>query len=206
MIKLFAVTLLVLIISCSNRDVETVTVPMRLDNNRMLVDAEIQKPDGYWEDITLWVDTGNPDFFISEKLAGELGISISDTSGKIVRGAMEVSLPVNVRIGGRLFDFKNAASKVIFEPKWLFSTMNIDANLPSTVLKDFQVVFDYPEGEMILGSPGSLKHEGSKSDAIIDTATGIVQLSADIYGDSLSFALDNGASYSFTSQKIVNRH
>jgi len=36
---------------------ESVTVPFVLDHNRMLVDAEIQRPDGTWCKIRLWVDT-----------------------------------------------------------------------------------------------------------------------------------------------------
>ena len=63
---------------CSNKNIEKVTVPFKLDHNRLLVNAEIQKPDGTWRDVLLWVDTGNPDFFISEELATDLGIDLSN--------------------------------------------------------------------------------------------------------------------------------
>ena len=46
---------------------------MILDHNRMLVDAEFQREDGTWRKVRLWVDTGNPDLFMSDPLARDLG-------------------------------------------------------------------------------------------------------------------------------------
>jgi len=77
--------------------------------------------------------------------------------------------------------------------------------LPSTVLKQFQVVFDYPKLRMTLAAPGSLEPRGARVPASINPATGIVQIDAVVDGDSMSFALDNGASYSFASQGIIAR-
>ena len=192
-----------IVMTFCQRKVDMVTVPITLDHNRMLVNAEIEKHDGTWRTILLWVDTGNPDFFISESLANDLSIDLSNASGQIENGALEVSVPNNIRIGGMNLDFTRAKSKVTINPRWLFTTMHIDANLPSTVLQQYQVVFDYPNRKLILAEPGSLDHVGIPTSAIIQPNTGIVQIAAEIYGDSLSFALDNGASYSFTSESIL---
>jgi hypothetical protein len=128
--------------------VKSVTVPVTLDHNRMLVEAEVQRMDNTWCKALLWIDTGNPDFFISEKFASELGIDFSVAKQKqateVVR-SLEVPPPTGVRIGDMTLNFKNVKSLVMFEPKWLFSTMHIDANLPSTVLMQYQVIFDYPK-------------------------------------------------------------
>jgi hypothetical protein len=51
---------------------KAVTVPFILDHNRMLVEAEFQRKDGTWRKALLWVDTGNPDFFISQSFASDL--------------------------------------------------------------------------------------------------------------------------------------
>ncbi len=192
-----------LLITFCKREVDMVTVPIKLDHNRMLVNAEIQKQDGTWRKVLLWVDTGNPDFFISESLANELGIDLSDASEQTENGALEVPIPSSIRIGGMTLNFRRAKSKVIFNPRWLFTTMHIDANLPSTVLQEYQVVFDYPKRKLTLAKPGSLDHFGIPASAVIHPNTGIVQIDAEIYGDSLSFALDNGASYSFTSEAVL---
>jgi hypothetical protein len=203
-IKLLTITSFVfLLITFCKREVDMVTVPIKLDHNRMLVNAEIQKQDGTWRKVLLWVDTGNPDFFISESLANDLRIDLSDSSEKTVNGALEVSIPVNIRIGDMNLDFKRAKSKVILNPRWLFTTMHIDANLPSRVLQEYQVIFDYPKRKLTLAKSGSLDHVGIPASAVIHPNTGIVQIAAEIYGDSLSFALDNGASYSFASEAVL---
>lgn len=197
----------ILLISCSEKGLEKVTVPIKLDHNRMLVNAEIQRTDSSWRKVLLWVDTGNPDFFISEGLADDLGISLrnrKDSLGNDLQ-SFSVNPPSGVRIGRKLLDFKGVNSLVIFSPRWLFTTMHVDANLPSTVLEKYQVVFDYPELQLTLADSGTIKHEGNPSRASVNSITGIVQIDAMVDGESLSFALDNGASYSIISDELMKQ-
>ena len=191
-------------LTCSRSNIHVVTIPFQLDHNRMLVNAEIQKPDSSWRKVLLWVDTGNPEFFISESLAVDLGIDLPDAQTKSKINAIELTKPANIRMSGMALNFEGINTKVMFRPKWLFCTMHIDANLPSTVLQKYQVIFDYPQKKLTLAAPGSIKHIGEHCAAIVNQNTGIVQINAEIYGDSLSFALDNGASYSFTSETVLD--
>ncbi len=173
------------------------TVPFTLDHNRMLIDGEIQRTDGSWRQARFWIDTGNPDFFISGPLARDLGLDLSDANEETQ--ALEVAAPSGVRIGGLPLDFEGVHSMVMFRPRWLFTTMHIDANLPATVLMQHHVIFDYPRREFTLAAPGSPPMRGERVPAHVHPETGIVQIDATLEGDSLSFALDNGASYSFAS-------
>lgn len=182
-----------------------VTVPFALDHNRMIIQAEIQKPDGAWRSVRLWVDSGNPDFFISESLAHDLEIDLPQVHTAEQNGLPEVTTPKQIRLGAMPLDFSAAKTRVLLSPKWLFSTMHVDANLPSTVLKKYQAIFDYPAGKLILAKPGTLKPRGVRNNAYIHPQTGIVQMDAKIDDESLSFALDNGASYSFSSAALVER-
>ncbi|MGB8657196.1 MAG: hypothetical protein WCE90_05360 [Candidatus Zixiibacteriota bacterium] len=198
---------LMLLASCQKK-VSSVTVPVTLDHNRMLVDAEIQRKDGSWRKARLWIDTGNPDFFMSESLALDLGIDLSQAKKKTAAGNVppfEVQPPTGLRIGQMELNFKGAKSMVMFEPRWLFNAMHNDANLPSTVLQKYQVVLDYPNKQLTLAKPGSLKPRGVRAAAGINPQTGIVQIDATLDGDSSSFALDNGASYSFVSDEVLAR-
>jgi hypothetical protein len=86
----------------------SVTVPMVLDHNRMLVDAEFQREDGTWRKARLWVDTGNPDLFMSDALARDLGKNLPAS-----RSNTEITPPAGVRIGGMLLDFRDVRSKVM---------------------------------------------------------------------------------------------
>jgi hypothetical protein len=176
------------------------TVPFALDHNRMVVEAEFQRPDGGWEKARLWVDTGNPDFFINEGFARRLGIGVDAGKPK-----QEISAPAEVRIGGMPVDFGGVSSSVDRRNLWLFHAIHNDGNLPSTVLKRYHVVFDYPARRMTLAEPGVLKPIGVRSPAGIHPVTGIVQMEALIDGEKYSFALDNGASFSYVSDTIVEK-
>jgi hypothetical protein len=194
--------------SCQEKQGMSTTVPMVLDHNRMLVDAEIQRKDGSWRPVRLWIDTGNPDFMMSETLARDLGIDLSAASANATDGRMpplEVPPPTGVRLGGMALDFQGVGSMVLFEPAWIFNTMHIDANLPSTVMKKYQIVFDYPKREFTIAAPGSLPPRGVRSPAAVNSQTGLVQIDAEISGERFSFALDNGASYSIISGDVLTR-
>jgi len=73
------------------------------------------------------------------------------------------------------------------------------------VLRRYHVVFDYPALELTVAEPGTIEPRGVAAPAAVEPRTGIVQIDAVIAGDSFSFALDNGASYSFTSLRVLER-
>jgi len=183
---------------------DSVTVPVTLDHNRMLVQAEVQRRDGTWRTALLWIDTGNPNMMLSEAFARDLGIDLSGarTAGTTV---IEVPPPTGVRIGGMPLSFDSVRVNVHLDPQWIFGTMHIDANLPSKVLRRYQVVFDYPRRRLTLAQPGTQRPRGERATASVNPTTGIVQIDAVIGGDTLSLALDNGASYSFVSSGVVSR-
>jgi len=181
------------------------TVPMTLDHNRMLVDGEFPDQDGSWQHARLWVDSGNPDLLLSEGLARRLGLDLSRAPADVVDGKLEVPTPAGLRLDGFPLDLESVKTYVLFEPRWLFGTMHNDANLPSTVLRRYQVVFDYPARTLTMAEPGSLQPRGVAVPASVHPRTGIVQMDAVIAGERFSFALDNGASYSFTSARVLER-
>lgn len=178
---------------------KSAAVPLVLDHNRMLIEAEIQGKDGNWHKARLWVDTGNPDFFMSPGLARPLGIELEDTTG-----AVEVPSPSGVRIGGMPLALEGVKAKVLFNPPWLFSTMHNDADLPSTVLMKYLVHFDYPGRRLTLARPGGFSPRGPRVPAVVNPKTGIVQVETSIGGESFSLALDNGASYGFVSDDLLD--
>jgi hypothetical protein len=177
----------------------SVTVPVILDHNRMLVEAEFQRKDGSWRKARLWVDSGNPSFYLSEKFARDLGMDFSSNEVNPY-----VTPPAHVRISGMPIDFEGVSARVMLEPHWLFSTMHNDANLPSTVLRRYHVVFDYPKHQLTLAEPGVLKPCGVRAPASVNPENGIVQIDAVIEEENLSFAMDNGASYSFVSREVLD--
>jgi hypothetical protein len=177
----------------------SVTVPFVLDHNRMLVDVEMQRTDGSWRTARLWVDTGEPSFSMSGDLARDLGI---DTSALAYNSSIQ--LPGGVRIGGMPLDFTDIETHVS-RTAWMFNALQNDAHVSSRVLARYDVVFDYPARLLTIAGPGTLAHRGVRAPAAVDPKTGIVQIDAVMDGDSLSFALDMGASYSLVDSSVVAR-
>ena len=183
----------------NTRKLTAASVPLVLDHNRMIVEAEFQGKDGAWHTARLWVDTGSTAFFISESFARKLGIEIDMTKER-----QEIAAPANVRLGGLPISIEGVKSSVMRNIQWMFNTMHNDGNLPATVLSKYHVVFDYPEKRFTMAAPGSLKPRGVRSPAFLNPTTGIVQMDAVIDGEKYSFALDNGASSSFVSDDILS--
>ena len=129
----------------------SVTVPFILDHNRMLVDMEIQRADGTWRAARIWIDTGEPRFFMSEALARDLGIDLPglDESGRCRRPSRSVS--------GECRSISRAS-----KPWWsalrrgMYNTMHNDGHISSRVLQRYQVVFDYPARLLTIAAPGTL--------------------------------------------------
>jgi hypothetical protein len=177
----------------------SITVPFILDHNRMLVDMELRRADGTWRTARIWIDTGEPRFVISEELARDLGMDLSGLAQ-----SRQVPAPAAVRLGGMPLDFTDVETRVS-GPPWQYNTMHNDGHISSKVLQRYQVVFDYPARFLTIAKPGTLAHRGARAPAAINPETGIVQIDAVIDGDSLSFALDMGASYSFVDADVLDR-
>jgi len=184
---------------------DAVTAPFTLDHNRMLVQAEVQRRDGSWRTALLWIDTGNPNMMLSEAFARDLGIDVSGPPPVAGATTLTVPPPSGLRIGGMPLRIDSVNARVHLEPQWIFRTMHVDANLPGTVLQRYHVVFDYPRRRLTLAQPGTQRPRGQRAAASVNRATGILQIDAVIAGDTLSLALDNGASFSFFSVGVLER-
>ena len=202
---LFVITLFQQIYYCQGI-IKLITVPISLDHNRMLVDGEIQRKDGSWRKVRFWIDTGTPNFMMSETLAFDLGIDLSASNNSSTKvNSMEVPPPANIRIGNMNLNFDGVKSRVTFQPFWLFSSTGSEANIPATLLKKYHIIFDYPKKELTIAERGSINPHGIQLPMSINPKTGIAQIDVTIEKENYSFALDVGASYSFISEdKLKN--
>lgn len=198
------VAFLTAVASCTNSEKEQVTLPFTLDHNRMLVNGMVQRNDSSWRKVRIWVDSGNPDFFLSPQLAKDLNIELPPDSLIPTHGFVDVSPPRALMMGGMRLDIDSVTCYVSLRRGFFFTAPHCDMNLPSTVLKRYDVIFDYPGERMTLGKPGEIAFNGLPVGATIHPGTGIIQMDAMMDGDSLSFAVDNGASYSFGSMELLH--
>lgn len=179
------------------------TVPLLIEEQRIFVDAQFTRADGSFRSARLWVDTGTPDFQITEKLAKDLGLDMSAPPIKSEDGIQQspVKLP-GVQIGGVSLDLQNVKPMVILGQQNLFPGSQTEGNLPATILMHYQVVLDIPHRTLSLLQPGT-KAKGQRTACLVQPQTGMIQIEASIDGKEYGLALDSGAPYSMISSDAI---
>lgn len=176
------------------------TVPILVEDHRIFVDAQFVRRDGSLRPARLWVDTGNPDFQITEKLAKDLGIDMSGPPIRSEDGVQQVQVQLlGLQIGGMALDLKAATPMAVLGPSNVFAGAQTEGNLPSTILMHYQLVLDISHRKMTLIQSGNGKAKGKRIACLVQPKTGMVQMDATIEGQHYSLALDSGAPYSMIS-------
>ncbi len=178
------------------------TVPATIDHNRVVVEAGIALPSGSMLKVHAWVDNGAPDFEMSRRIATLLGLAVScdqDTCSS--------PPPREIEIGGMtisLADMKGA--KIPLKPVSAASVMapglHAEISLPSTVLRHYDVLIDFPDSKFTIGAPGTIHFLGSSAKVLISSENGLIQVPSRIENKKYNLGLDVGASISFLSPEL----
>jgi hypothetical protein len=184
---------------------QAVTVPATIDHNRVVVSVEVRRPDGSTEKVRAWVDNGNPELELSRRLATVLGLAVScsDTEcsapppAELYLGKMPISL-AGVKEAKIPLRPVNAAAV-------LAPGMNVEINLPSSVLRHFDVLVDFPDREFAIGPPASMHFNGVSGKVEINADNGLIQVPSQIGGKKYNLALDVGSSINFLSEELFDK-
>jgi hypothetical protein len=185
----------------------SVTVPAAIDHNRIVINADLTLPDGSAQRVRAWVDNGNPELSLSRRLATQLGLAISCNDS-----AQECSSPppLEISIGGMkipLVGVKQA--KIPLKPvdaaAVLAPGMNVEINLPSTILRHYDVLVDFPGHKFSIGAPGTIHFRGPSGKVQVNADTGLIQIPSQIEKKKYNLALDLGASISFLADDVFDK-
>jgi hypothetical protein len=183
---------------------KSVTVPVTLDHNRVVIDVDLTLPDGTTQRIRGWVDNGNPDLYLSRRVATLLGLNVTC-------GEKECSSPPprEIAIGGLKFSLGTIKeAKIPLRPPTAaavaFAGMNAEINIPSTLLRNYDVLINFPGHEFTLAPPGTLKFNGSKTKVLVNSENGLVQIPSQIERKKYNLALDVGASISLLDPELFD--
>src|SRR5215472_6370787 len=205
-----AVTIVWILVLCGLAEAQekappqAVTVPAVIDHNRIVIDAAAPLRDGSTLHIRAWVDNGDPDLRLSRKIATQLGLIVgcneqecsSPPPPAIVIGEMTIPL-TGVQEAKIPLKPVNAASV-------LAAGMNADLNLPASVLRQYDVLIDFPGHKFSIGSPGSIHFLGSSSKVLINAENGLIQVPSRIQNKKCNLALDLGSSISLLSEELFD--
>jgi PDZ domain len=184
---------------------KSVTVPITLDHDRVVVDVYLPLPDGSTKRVRAWVDNGDPHLSLSRNVATLLGLnvtcdekdcSVPPPSSMTISG-MKVSL-AGIKIAKIPFKAPSAAS--VMAPG-----MSAEINIPSTVLRNYDVLVDFPDREFTIAERGSLKFKGVSTKAAVSAESGLVQVPSQIANKKYNLALDLGSSVSFLNDAVFEQ-
>jgi hypothetical protein len=194
---------------------KSVTIPITLDHDRVVIDVYLQLPDGTTKRMRGWVDNGNPDLEMSRRVATLMGLNVTcddkactapppaaitlrdAKTGGMKTGDMPISLAniKEVRI-----PLKPVSAATVMVPG-----MSAEINLPASILRHYDVLVDFPDREFTIAQPGTLKFKGIGSKILINAGNGLIQVPSQMENKKYNLALDLGASISFLSEDLFDK-
>jgi hypothetical protein len=83
--------------------------------------------------------------------------------------------------------------------------MSAEVKIPASVLRNYDVLVNFPDREFSIGAPGSLKFKGVKSKMLVDARSGFIQIPSKIENKNYNLGLDVGSSISFLSPELFSK-
>lgn len=181
------------------------TVPITLDHDRIVIDVYLSLPDGTSKRIRGWVDNGNSELTMSRRAATLLGLSVTC-------GEKECSAPPPPAITIGEMKIPLASVKQVKIPlkaadaaTVMAAGMSAEINIPATILRNYDVLVDYPQREFTLGEPGSIKFKGVSAKAMVGRENGLMEIPSQINNKKYNLELDLGSSISFLAQDLFEK-
>jgi hypothetical protein len=193
------VTLVLAITAAAQTAPQSATVPVTLDHNRIIIDVYLSLPDGGQKRVRGWVDNGNADLWVSERVAKLIALQRTpDSKETEILGAKvrTVEAPKGVVIGGMKIAFSGVKEAKMASADSIAPGSSAEINLPSTVLRNYDLVMDYVDREFTLATPGQAKFTGKSTKVFVNPPNGLIQVPANIAGKNYQMSLDLGSCFS----------
>jgi hypothetical protein len=178
---------------------QSATVPVTLDHNRIIIDVSMPLPDGSQKRVRGWVDTGNADVWISERVAKLMGLQpMPDSKETESLGAKvrDYQAPKEIVVGGMKISFAGVKLAKMVAADSIAPGSSAEINLPSSVLRNYDLVMDYVDRELTLAAPGQAKFTGKPVKAFVNPPNGLIMSRATIEGKPYELTFDLGANFS----------
>jgi hypothetical protein len=165
--------------------VDSVTVPFALDQGRIVIDVDIQLPNGGTERVRGWLDNGAPEMKITRRVAALMGLGVSCDSQSAPSSVPQCSAvvprdltPVFV-IRGMRIPLTGVREMKLAPGDALAPGMSAEVNVPATFLRNYDMLVNFPEREITIGVPGRVKFNGVKSKMEV-SADGLVTVAGKV--------------------------
>lgn len=177
---------------------------MHLLDNRVFVKLRLIRPDGTSRSAIFWVDSGGDTLLLGKQLASDLALK---AMGKVSGGNMGNNFqPVTkpeMYIASMPLDLRGVTVAANTDSDEILPGLKAEGFFPATLLKQYDVVFDYPSRQFTLAEPGVLQHRGKAVPISIQPQDGFARIIMTIDGHPYGFMLDTGAAYSAISARFL---
>jgi predicted aspartyl protease len=180
---------------------DSVTVPLHVEFNRPFIDLEFLRLDGTKRRACTWVDTGGTAFVLTERLARELELELGD----VEQGVAPTLREPDVYLGEMRLEVSGAYPCVQPNSTLIQVGFSAEAFMPSRVLKNHHVIFDYPGKTFTLATPNSLESRGMKLATPVSREIAFPRIELEIQGERYGFLLDTGAPYTMLSRAVMEK-
>jgi len=83
--------------------------------------------------------------------------------------------------------------------------MDAEINLPSSILRKYDVLIDFVDRKFSIGAPGTIHFHGSAAKVLVNTENGLIQVPGQIEGKKYNLGLDVGSCISFLSEELFDK-
>jgi hypothetical protein len=184
---------------------KSVTVPLKLSHNRVIIDVDLRLSDGTTQRVHAWVDNGNPDFWMSRRLA----VGPFSCDGQLCSAAPPVEMNIGgmtIPLGGKTpgTGIKEARVSAIDKTP-IAPGLEAEINVPSTILRNYDLLIDFPDHRFTIAQPGSLKFNGVNTKVIVNPQNGLIQVPSQIARKKYNLGLDVGEPISYLSEELFEK-
>jgi hypothetical protein len=181
------------------------TTPFTLDQGRIVVEVDLRLPDGSKEPVHAWIDNGNPDLFMNRRVARLMGLDLRCEGPVCVGTPKSRDAAVDVFIGDLKISSPIKEVRVPAFAQAVAPGMSAEITIPSSALRNYDVLIDFPDRKLTIGVPGSLKFNGVKSKVSVDANNGLIRIPSKIENKNYDFGLDLGSSANFLSEELFEK-
>ena len=169
------------------------TISFIFDDNRIFAELEFARPDGTLRKAIAFVDIGTPQLVLEQSLGKELGIENAKQAVLHI-GDLEIDVPAS--------DIQTDTGLGMTGPDGK-RTLKVEAVLPGSVMKNYQMVLDYSKHSLTMAKPDTIKPTGDGVPCRINAKTGLVSVTAKIDGHDYALAVDCGSAYTWVRHDVA---
>lgn len=180
------------------------TLPMTFEQHRPYADLTLAGPDGQPVRARVWLDTGGGAIVLSAPLAQRLGLKPAGRGMRAEGMHLAMTSLPQVRAGDMPLHLDGARALIALGSGDTLQGTQAQAAFPVRVLRNYEVVLDYPQHRLTIAAPGTLRHHGRPVPAHFG-APGFIGVTLKVDGKPHGFLLDSGGQYCMITQDALAR-